>query len=70
MGFNQVYPLLVGKFVEWKPDGMLAVEEFLEQFHIEEAPAGNSHRIGGFVITHLGKIPTATDKFDGKGLLI
>lgn len=54
----------------WLLDGMLPVEEFLEQFSIEEFPAGNYHTVGGFVITHLGKIPTATDKFEWKGLRI
>lgn len=54
----------------WLLDGMLPVEEFVEQFNIEEFPAGNYHTVGGFVITHLGKIPTATDKFEWKGLRI
>jgi putative hemolysin len=50
----------------WLIDGMLSVEEFFEILDIEELPGtqkGNYHTMGGFMITHLGKIPTAADHF-------
>jgi putative hemolysin len=51
----------------WLLDGMLAVEEFCEIFGIEELSGdqrGNYHTLGGFVIMHLGRIPTAADHFE------
>lgn len=55
----------------WLLDGMLPVDEFFEIFEINELPT--EHRVsyqtlGGFVITHLGKIPSATDNFDWQAL--
>ncbi|MEQ8754139.1 MAG: hemolysin family protein [Coleofasciculus sp. G1-WW12-02] len=55
----------------WLVDGMLSVEEFRKLFSIEELPGeqrGNYHTLGGFVITHLGRIPTAADYFEWGGL--
>lgn len=55
----------------WLVDGMLPVEEFRQLFDIEELPGeqrGNYHTLGGFVITHLGRIPTAADRFEWSGL--
>ncbi len=54
----------------WLLDGMLPVEDLFELFAIKELPEdrrGNYHTMGGFVITHLGRIPTAADKFEWKG---
>ena len=54
----------------WLLDGMLPVEDLFELFGIKELPEdrrGNYHTMGGFVITHLGRIPTAADKFECKG---
>jgi putative hemolysin len=51
----------------WLVDGMLPVEEFFELFEIPELPKeqrGNYHTMGGFVVTQLGRIPTATDYFE------
>jgi putative hemolysin len=51
----------------WLVDGMLSVEEFQKLFDIEELPGqerGNYHTLGGFVITYLGRIPTAADHFN------
>lgn len=51
----------------WLLDGMLAVEEFCELFGIEELTGdqrGNYHTLGGFVIMHLGRIPSAADHFE------
>ena len=57
----------------WLLDGMLPVEEFFELFGIEELPReqrGNYHTLGGFVITHLGRIPTAADHFEWSGMRV
>lgn len=57
----------------WLLDGMLPVEEFFELFDIEELSPeerGNYHTMGGFVITNLGRIPTATDRFDWNNLRV
>lgn len=55
----------------WLLDGMLPVDEFFEIFEINELPTehrGSYQTLGGFVITHLGKIPSATDNFDWEHL--
>lgn len=55
----------------WLVDGMLPVEDFFELFEIPELPKeqrGNYHTMGGFVVTHLGRIPTATDHFEWQGM--
>jgi len=57
----------------WLLDGMLPVEEFFELFKIEELSTehkGSYHTMGGFVITNLGKIPTAADHFEWNGLRV
>lgn len=54
----------------WLIDGMLSVDEFLEMFEIEELTPeqrGSYNTMGGLVMAHLGRIPTATDKFEWKG---
>lgn len=51
----------------WLLDGMLSVDEFFELFDIEELSAedrGSYQTLGGFVITHLGRIPSAADHFE------
>ncbi|HEY9608662.1 hemolysin family protein [Allocoleopsis sp.] len=55
----------------WLVDGMLPVEELFELLDIGELPKeqrGNYHTVGGFVVTHLGRIPTATDTFEWQGI--
>jgi putative hemolysin len=55
----------------WLVDGMLSVEEFFELFEIPELPKeqrGNYHTLGGFVVTQLGRIPTAADNFEWQGM--
>ncbi|MGL5924336.1 hemolysin family protein [Chroococcidiopsis sp.] len=50
----------------WLLDGMLSVDEFFKIFDIEEIPKehrGSYQTLGGFVITHLGRIPSAADHF-------
>ncbi|MEA5570297.1 hemolysin family protein [Calothrix sp. UHCC 0171] len=52
-------------------DGMLAVDEFMELFEIEELRSqdrGSYQTLGGFVITHLGRIPSAADYFEWQGM--
>lgn len=51
----------------WLMDGMLPIDKFRELFDIEELDVerrGNYQTLGGFVITHLGHIPTSTDHFE------
>jgi putative hemolysin len=47
---------------------MMAVEEFRELFDLDdELPGelrGNYHTLGGFIITHLGRIPRTSDHFE------
>jgi putative hemolysin len=55
----------------WLVDGMLPVEEFFELFEIPELSReqrGNYHTMGGFVVTQLGRIPTAADHFEWRGM--
>jgi putative hemolysin len=55
----------------WLLDGMLPVDEFFEIFELEELPAehrGSYQTLGGFVITHLGRIPAAADNFEWKNM--
>jgi putative hemolysin len=54
----------------WLLDGMLSVDEFIEIFDMEELleHRGNYQTLGGFVITHLGRIPAAADHFEWKGM--
>ncbi|NWF59056.1 MAG: HlyC/CorC family transporter [Fischerella sp.] len=55
----------------WLLDGMLSVEEFFELFDLEEYlrdHQGNYQTLGGFVITHLGRIPAAADHFEWQGM--
>ncbi|MGM3308170.1 hemolysin family protein [Anabaena sp. WFMT] len=55
----------------WLVDGMLGIEEFLDLFGLEELGTeerGNYQTLGGFVITHLGRIPAAADHFEWDGM--
>ncbi|MEA5504392.1 hemolysin family protein [Halotia wernerae UHCC 0503] len=57
----------------WLLDGMLPVEEFFELFEMEEWESDERvsyQTLGGFVITHLGRIPAATDHFEWEGMRI
>ncbi|MEL7034952.1 MAG: hemolysin family protein [Cyanobacteria bacterium J06592_8] len=57
----------------WLLDGMLDVEEFFNLFNLEEFAEkllGNYHTVGGFVITHLSRIPSVADHFEWNGLRI
>jgi putative hemolysin len=50
----------------WLLDGMLSIEELLEQFDIPESEIdrGNYHTLGGFAIMQLGKIPISGEHFE------
>ena len=54
----------------WLLDGMLTIDEFFELFEMEEEIESHSRdsyqTLGGFVMTHLGRIPIATDSFEWK----
>lgn len=55
----------------WLLDGMLPVDEFFELFDIDELRGehrGSYQTLGGFVMTHLGRIPAATDHFEWEGM--
>ncbi len=55
----------------WLLDGMLPVDEFFELFDLEDylrEHQGNYQTLGGFVITHLGRIPSAADYFEWEGM--
>lgn len=55
----------------WLVDGILALQDFKESVGIDHLPdddRGHFHTVGGFVLTHFGKIPKAGDRFDIQGL--
>ncbi|MDD5036111.1 MAG: hemolysin family protein [Methylococcaceae bacterium] len=57
----------------WLIDGKMPVDQFKNLFHLDELPdegKGNYHTVGGFVMVHIGKVPTAADHFHWKDLRI
>jgi putative hemolysin len=55
----------------WLVDGRLPVDEFTEFFRLDELPGqvqGAYETMGGFMMTHLGRIPAAADHFVWNGL--
>lgn len=54
----------------WLLDGLLPMEEFVEVFEIEEQPEGNFLTLGGFIMSQLGRIPTAAEHFEWNELRI
>lgn len=53
----------------WLLDGMLPNDDFKELFSLHHLPAEEEYEtLGGFVMTHLGRIPKPTDRFDWGGL--
>lgn len=53
----------------WLLDGMLPNDEFKEIFNLRHLPAEEEYEtLGGFVMTHLGRIPRAADHFEWGGL--
>lgn len=54
-------------------DGALPIGEFKKLFHIHHLPREEGdwyQTVGGFVMTHLGKIPRAGDRFEWAGMKI
>lgn len=50
----------------WLVDGTLPIEEFREKFQISSLPeedAREYHTVAGFIMTYLGRLPVAGDKF-------
>ena len=55
----------------WLLDGMLSIDEFKQLVRIDKLPweeRGDYHTLGGLVMMHLERIPTAGDYFDYGGL--
>jgi putative hemolysin len=50
----------------WLVDGMAPVDELEELFHLDELSEGEGEyqTLGGFVMTHLGRIPSPADYFE------
>ncbi len=57
----------------WLIDGMLPVDKFKDLFAVDgllNEAKGNYHTVGGFVMMHVGHVPTASDWFEWEGLRI
>jgi putative hemolysin len=57
----------------WLLDGMLSVDEFFELFEIDELSheeRRSYQTMGGFVMAHLGRIPSAAEHFEWQGMRI
>jgi len=55
----------------WLLDGMLPADELKEIFHIVKLPEeerGDYQTLGGFVMMHMGRIPSPADHFEWEGL--
>jgi putative hemolysin len=55
----------------WLIDGLLPVDEFRDLFQISELPAEKRDKyqtVGGMVMSYLGRIPSAADRFEWGGL--
>lgn len=55
----------------WLLDGMLAIDQFKEIFNLENLPdeeQGIYYTLGGFVISQIGNIPTAGQRFEWERL--
>jgi putative hemolysin len=57
----------------WLLDGRMPISDFKELFSIERLPReeeGSYHTLAGFIMTRLGRLPSASDHFVWKGLRI
>jgi putative hemolysin len=55
----------------WLLDGMLAVEEFKELFHLESLPGEKKdayQTLGGFLFTQMGRVPLESDQMEWNNL--
>lgn len=67
----QELPAIQREDGSWLVDGMIPIDRFKELFQLDELPGekwGNYQTLGGFVITYLGRIPTAADYFQWQKL--
>jgi putative hemolysin len=56
----------------WLLDGMLAIDEFKELFHLETLPGENKdayQTLGGFLFTQMGRVPSVSDTLEWNNLL-
>lgn len=57
----------------WLLDGRMPISDFKELFSIEKLPReeeGGYHTLAGFIMSHLGRLPSASDYFAWKDLRI
>jgi putative hemolysin len=57
----------------WLIDGILPVDKFKDLFEVDgllDEAKGNFHTVGGFVMQHLGRVPSVADWFEWEGLRI
>jgi putative hemolysin len=57
----------------WLLDGKMPISDFKELFSIERLPReeeGGYHTLAGFIMTYLGRLPSASDHFVWKGLRV
>ncbi len=57
----------------WLIDGMMPVDKFKDLFEVDgllDEAKGNFHTVGGFVMLHVGRVPSAADWFEWEGLRI
>ncbi len=55
----------------WLLDGMLAVDEFKEIFHLDSLPGEKKdayQTLGGFLFTQMGRVPAVAERFEWGGL--
>lgn len=55
----------------WLVDGMMSVDEFKELFNIESVPGEKKdsfQTLGGFLFTHMGRVPSVSETFEWNGL--
>jgi putative hemolysin len=57
----------------WLLDGRMSISDFRELFSLDRLPReedGGYHTLAGFIITYLGRLPSASDHFVWDGLRI
>jgi putative hemolysin len=53
----------------WLLDGMLDVDDFKDIFNVRRLPDEDEYEtLGGFIMTQLGRVPAAADRFEWNGL--
>ncbi len=55
----------------WLLDGLMPVDDLKDLFDLKDLPGeedSNYQTLGGFIMAHLGRIPTAADRFEWAGL--